>query len=89
MRPVMVAAIFTLAVVLPVRGQTPQAQVSAEDCLALWKIHDDDEDDMLSGKELERLKSSMAAIDTNNDGKVTREEFVTACQKGLLKDVKK
>jgi hypothetical protein len=84
----LLATIFAIVFVLLARSQPP-AQVSAEECAAMWKVHDEDEDDFLMGKELELFKAVMAVVDTNNDGKISREEFMTACQRGILKGIKK
>jgi Ca2+-binding EF-hand superfamily protein len=85
----LLAIIFAIVFVLPARGQPPAEQVSAEECAEMWKVHDDDEDGFLMGKELELFKAVMAVVDTNNDGKISREEFMTACQRGILKGIKK
>ena len=55
----------------------------------MWKAHDTNNDGVLSDKEVDVFKAIMATVDTNKDGKVSREEFMSACQKGIMKDIKK
>jgi hypothetical protein len=89
MNKVLVALAFTIVCALPARGQAPPVNKATDECTALWKDFDEDEDDALSDAEAARLKGILAVIDTNKDGTVSKAEFMAACQAGLLKDVKK
>ena len=61
---------------------------SVDECTALWKDFDQDDDDFLSDAEAARLKSVLAVVDTNKDGNISKDEFLAACKKGILKDLK-
>jgi hypothetical protein len=80
---------LAVASVLPANGQSPPPKVPLDECAALWKDYDLDDDDILSDAEAVRLKAILAVIDTNKDGTISKDEFLVACQKGVLKDVKK
>jgi hypothetical protein len=67
-------------------GQTsPLAQ--AEDCTAMWKRADLNNDGTLAGNEVDKLRGVLNSLDTNKDGKISQTEFTTACQKGTLKNI--
>jgi hypothetical protein len=36
---------------------------------------------------LEKFRSVRNTVDTNKDGKISQSEFMTACQKGELKNI--
>jgi hypothetical protein len=42
---------------------------------------------VLKGKGLEKFRSVLNTVDTNKDGKNSQSEFMTACQKGELKNI--
>jgi len=82
--------VFAFAVVGAVAayGQSPPPKATVDECTALWKDFDQDDDDFLSDAEAVRLKAVLAVVDTNKDGNISKDEFMTACQKGMLKDLK-
>jgi Ca2+-binding EF-hand superfamily protein len=83
------AAMFAVVCIFPAWGQTAPAKGSDDECVALWKDFDQDDDGILSEAEAARLKAVLAIIDTNKDGLVGKDEFMAACRKGILKDAKK
>ena len=52
---------------------------------AKFKAADKDNNGSLAGAEAESFKADMAKIDTNKDGKVSREEYGAAVKSGLIK----
>jgi hypothetical protein len=46
---------------------------------------DEDNSDSLDGAEVEAYKPAMAQIDTNKDGKISRDEFAAAVKAGTIK----
>jgi Ca2+-binding EF-hand superfamily protein len=42
---------------------------------------------VFDGKELDKFRSVLNTVDTNKDGKISQSEFMTACQKGELKNI--
>jgi hypothetical protein len=53
----------------------------------MWKRADVGNKGILEGKELDECRSVLTAVDTNKDGKISQSEFMTACQKGELRNV--
>jgi len=66
-------------------GVTKQAQ--AQDCAGMWKRADVSNKGVLEGKELDKFRIVLNRVDTNKDGKISQSEFMTACQKGELKNI--
>jgi hypothetical protein len=66
-------------------GAIQQAQ--NQDCAGKWKRADVSSKGVLEGKELDRFRSVLNTVDTNKDGKISQSEFMTACQKGELKNI--
>src|SRR5215467_4961791 len=64
-----------------------QAQSQTQDCTGMWKRADVNHKGILDGKELDKFRSVLKTIDTNKDGKISQSEFMTACQKGELKNI--
>jgi len=87
MKRELLVAMLATACIFPAWGQP--AKTPEDECLALWKDFDKDDDDILSEAEAARLKAVLAIIDTNKDGLVGKDEFIAACRKGILKDEKK
>ena len=52
---------------------------------AKFKTADKDNNGSLDGAEADPFKADMTKIDTNNDGKVSREEYGAAVKSGLIK----
>jgi predicted lipid-binding transport protein (Tim44 family) len=65
-----------------------KAPVQAQDCQAMWKKADLNNDGFLSDKELDKFRAVLANVDTDKDGKISQSEFTNACQKGQLKDIR-
>ena len=64
-----------------------QAQAQTQDCTGMWKRADVNHKGILDGKELDKFRSVLNTVDTNKDGKISQSEFMTACQKGELKNI--
>jgi Ca2+-binding EF-hand superfamily protein len=52
---------------------------------AKFKSADKNGNGTLEGAETDAFKASMTQIDTNKDGKITREEFLAASKSGVVK----
>src|SRR5262245_21832269 len=79
-----------LGLALPAAAQQPPKTppTAKPNCAADWRMADKNNDGALTGAELDKFKAVMPAIDTNKDGKISSAEFLAACDKGLLKDIK-
>jgi hypothetical protein len=64
-----------------------QVQAQAHDCTGMWKRADIGNKGVLEGKELDKFRSVLNTVDTNKDGKISQSEFMTACEKGELKNI--
>jgi len=53
----------------------------------MWNRADVNHKGILDGKELDKFRSVLNTVDTNKDGKISQSEFMTACQKGELKNI--
>jgi Ca2+-binding EF-hand superfamily protein len=53
----------------------------------MWKRADIGNTGVLEGKELDKFRSVLNTVDTNKDGKISQSEFMTACEKGELKNI--
>jgi hypothetical protein len=90
MRYAVIAAVIALAVtpVALAQGQQPSppsaTKPSAAD-EAKFKAADKNGNGALEGAETDAYKASMTRIDTDKDGKVTREEFLAAAKSGVLR----
>ena len=89
MKRALLVAMSTAVCIFPAWGQPAPAKAPEDECVLLWKNFDQDDDGILSEAEAARLKAVLAIIDTNKDGLVGKDEFIAACRKGILKDVKK
>jgi hypothetical protein len=70
-------------------GLSAGKQAQVQDCTGMWKRADMGNKGILEGKELDKFRSILTAVDTNKDGKISQSEFMTACQKGELRNVQK
>ena len=68
-------------------GMGKQTQAQAQDCSGMWNRADVNHKGVLEGKELDKFRSVLNTVDTNKDGKISQSEFMTACQKGELKNI--
>jgi hypothetical protein len=50
-----------------------------------FEMADEDNSGILESAEVEAYRSTMAQIDTNKDGKISREEFAVAVKAGAIK----
>jgi hypothetical protein len=72
-----------LAQTTPPAGPAPGAADPAVD--AKFKTADKNGNGTLEGAEVDAYKANLAKIDTNKDGKVTRDEFAAASKSGVIK----
>jgi hypothetical protein len=68
--------------VQPAATKPKAADPAAE---AMFETADADDSGALEGAEVEAYKPAMAQIDTNKDGKVSREEFAAAIKAGTIR----
>ena len=86
MMKVVTGALLALAIATgPALAQTtppaaPDAAVEAK-----FKAADKNSNGALEGAEVDAFKANLAKIDTNKDGKVTRDEFAAATKAGTIK----
>ena len=52
---------------------------------AKWKALDKDNKGVLEGAALDSLKPMLSQVDTNKDGKVSKDEFMAAAKAGIIK----
>jgi hypothetical protein len=94
MKTLMTATLVGLALaVTPALAQTqtkaqPPAKTAAVDTAAVdakFKAADKNGNGSLEGAELDAYKATLAQIDANKDGKISRDEFAAASKAGLIK----
>jgi hypothetical protein len=83
------AAAAALALAVPAFAQTTTApkstaKMSQADCTAAWTKLDASKSGSVSQSQAQDVVSDFKAADTNNDGKLTQVEFMSACDKGLV-----
>jgi hypothetical protein len=87
MRYAVLAAVIALAVAPAAYAQqqpsSPSAPSAADE--AKFKAADKNGNGALEGTETDAFKANMTRIDTNKDGKVTREEYLAAAKSGVLR----
>jgi hypothetical protein len=64
-----------------------QTQAQTQDCTGMRNRADVNHKGVLEGKELDKFRSVLNTVDTNKDGKISQNEFMTTCQKGELKNI--
>jgi EF hand len=65
---------------------TPPTAPGADPAVeAKFKTADKNGNGTLEGAEVDAYKANLAKIDTNKDGKVTRDEFAAASKAGVIK----
>ena len=94
MKTLMTGTLVALALaVTPALAQTqtnpqPPAKTAAADTAAVdakFKAADKNGNGALEGAELDTYKATLAQIDSNKDGKVSRDEFAAASKAGVIK----
>ena len=85
-----IAATAALAFAIPALAQTTSTpksgtmKISQADCTAAWTKLDASKAGSVSQTQAQGVITDFKAADTNNDGKLTQTEFMTACDKGLV-----
>ena len=85
-----IAATEAFALAIPALAQTttmPKSgtmKMSQADCTAAWTKLDATKAGSVSQTQAQGVVTDFKAADTNNDGKLTQAEFMTACDKGLV-----
>lgn len=74
------AAALAQTTTTPPAATAPDAAADAK-----FKAADKNGNGTLEGAEVEAFKANLARIDTNKDGKVTRDEFAAASKGGIIK----
>jgi hypothetical protein len=64
-------------------GSPPSAATPADE--AKFKAADKNGNGALEGTETDAYKADMTKVDTNKDGKLTREEFLAALKSGVIR----
>jgi EF hand len=88
MKKLVTGTFLALAMVAgPALAQTtPPAAPAADPAVETkFKTADKNGNGTLEGAEVDAYKANLAKIDTNKDGKVSRDEFATAAKAGLIK----
>lgn len=82
------AAAAALALAVPALAQTNApsgaTKMSQSDCTSAWTKLDASKSGNVSQTQAQGTVTDFKAADTNNDGKLTQTEFMTACDKGLV-----
>jgi hypothetical protein len=68
-------------------GLAATKQAQAQNCAGVWKRADVSNKGIPEGKQPVKFHSVLNRVDTNKDGKISQSEFMTARQKGELKNV--
>lgn len=74
-----------LALALGAGSASAQVPKTADPADARFVAADMDKSGTLEGKEIEPFKADLAKIDTDKDGKVSKQEFHVAVMTGLVK----
>jgi hypothetical protein len=83
------AATAALALAMPALAQTTApasgaTKMSQADCTAAWTKLDASKSGGVSQTQAQGTVTDFKSADTNNDGKLTQTEFMSACSKGLV-----
>jgi hypothetical protein len=92
MRYALLATLIALALAPAVHAQSkspsgspPAASTPSPADEAKFKAADKNSNGALEGAEADAFRANMTRIDTNKDGKVTREEFFAATKSGVIR----
>ena len=87
MTKIMTGALLALSLVAgPAFAQTTPGTATADAAVeAKFKAADKNNSGALDGAELDAYKASLAKIDTDKDGKISRVEFAAAAKSGVVK----
>ena len=86
MMKLITGALMALAITTgPALAQTTPPAASDAAVEAKFKAADKNSNGTLEGAEVDSFKANLAKIDTNKDGKVTRDEFAAASKGGVIK----
>jgi opacity protein-like surface antigen len=93
MKSTVLAAVIALALAPAAHAQTtnqpsgapPSATAPSAADEAKFKAADKNGNGALEGTETDAFKANMTRIDSNKDGKVTREEFLAAARSGVIR----
>ena len=69
----------------PPATSPPSQTATADPVEAKFKTADRNGNGMLEGAETDAYKADLTKIDTNKDGKVSRDEFLSASKSGVIK----
>ena len=69
----------------PPTTSPPSQTATADPVEAKFKAADKNGNGMLEGAETDTYKADLTKIDTNKDGKVSRDEFQSAAKSGVIK----
>lgn len=62
----------------------PGAVLSQAECTKAWQTADVNKKGMITGAEAKDYVSNLKAVDTNNDQKISSDEFTKGCEKGWV-----
>jgi hypothetical protein len=86
MQKLITGTFLALAIVSgPALAQTTSTPAMDSAVEAKFKAADKNNSGTLEGAEIDTFKASLTQIDTNKDGKVSRDEFAAASKSGVIK----
>ncbi|MGQ0456334.1 MAG: hypothetical protein ACT4OU_04660 [Hyphomicrobium sp.] len=65
---------------------TGAVKLSKADCQAIWSKADSSDAGSLTATQAQPYLTNFKAVDANADGKVSGDEFLNGCQKGMAHD---